>query len=139
MALLRQQAVAKAKKMGICTQCLKLKAIKSRMQCQRCIDTNRRKWKTSTNPFRQKIMDYAEEHNICTRCFCRDTTGSEIRQCVTCRKIKPIGRPKGSTLTDKQRRDRKAGYQKKYKLNALTNKVRKLDRIRRAVKKGVEL
>jgi hypothetical protein len=158
MAVLRQQAVKKAKKMGICTQCLKLKSIKDRFQCQRCINTNRRKYKKrkavdkdlcrSINPLRQIIIKYARDNAICTKCFGRTTKGSEYFQCAICRtkknacrvkSSKPVGRPKGIKLTNQQRRDKKAGYQKKYKLNALTNKVRKLDKIRRAVEKGVEL
>jgi hypothetical protein len=45
MLSVRQRAVKKAKKMGICTQCLKHPATEARYQCQRCIDTNRRKQK----------------------------------------------------------------------------------------------
>ena len=57
---IRAQSVAKAKKIGICTQCLKLKALKHHYQCQRCIDTNRKKR-------RDKEMK-ADRENNCKRC-----------------------------------------------------------------------
>jgi len=41
---IRAQAVEQARAEGLCTQCLKNKAAPHRFQCQRCIDTNKRKW-----------------------------------------------------------------------------------------------
>ena len=57
---IRAESVAKAKAIGICTQCLKLRALKHHYQCQRCIDTNRKKR-------RIKEMKVDREDN-CRRC-----------------------------------------------------------------------
>lgn len=44
---IRAQAVEMARAQGLCTQCLKHKVAPHRYQCQRCIDTNRRKWRNT--------------------------------------------------------------------------------------------
>ena len=42
---IRAMAVQEAKEQGLCTQCLKHPHADERLQCQRCIDTNRKKWR----------------------------------------------------------------------------------------------
>jgi hypothetical protein len=163
MSQIRAKAVAEAKKAGICTQCLNNRATKGRVQCQRCIDTNKRKRekrkhkydeylarsydKSLGNEYRDKIIRYAARNKICTKCFGRPTL--EHRQCDIClerkrrwkiaregerKPSKKAGRPKKY----KNERERKAA-QREYAKNRLYKKVRNLDRIRYAVEKGGKL
>lgn len=100
---LRQEMVAKAKERGICTQCLKHKALQNCRQCRRCIDTNvrkrvkrsekykeyqakaydYRKFMTQKNPLRMKIHAYAKKLGICTKCWGRPADKPNA-QCALC-------------------------------------------------------
>jgi hypothetical protein len=149
---LRSEAVAKAKELGLCTQCLKNKAMAERMQCERCIETNKRKRerrkkkydayqaqnhdrRNLNNKYRKKMIAYAIEQNICTKCFGRPA--KELKQCDIC-----LERKRRWALKAKKKkptREEVRAKQKEYRKKALYNKVRKLDRIRYAVEKGGEL
>jgi hypothetical protein len=160
---LRSEMVSKAKSQGVCTQCLKNKATKDRLQCQRCIDTNKRKRerrkhkydeyqannydKTLKNRLRQKVIDFAYENRICTKCFSRKATDT-LRQCDICLERKrrwkiahevPVKKKRGRPRKPKPTKQEVRARQKQYQRTALVNKVRKLDRIRYAVEKGREL
>jgi hypothetical protein len=154
--------VKKAKKMGVCTQCLKLKRLKNRLQCQRCIDTNKRKREkrkalyaelqaksydykvlaSSKNPLREKIMAYAVEQGICTKCFGRPAE-VPLRQCAICLERKRMWKLKAQERTPKKKKQDKPvdktkqrEYAKKYARKKLTKKVTSLDRIAHAVEQG---
>jgi hypothetical protein len=99
MNTLRSETVIKAKANGICTQCLKQPAMGGRLQCERCIETNKRKrikrkdkyaeyqarnWdKNIRTPERKAVLAFCIAHNICTRCMGRPTTSGR-RNCEIC-------------------------------------------------------
>jgi hypothetical protein len=153
---LRAEAVKKAKRKGICTQCLKHPAINGRVQCQRCIDTNKRKRKANPEqyamyqarnydkhkqtPERKAVIQFCVEHYICTKCMRRPTT-SGIFTCEVCRDrnkmVYKVEKPKKkrTKLTEQEKKQRQREYAKKYKHKKLVEKVRKLDRIKHSVEK----
>lgn len=138
MSTIRSEMVIKAKSMGICTQCLRLKSLKNGNQCQRCLDTGRRKYKmrcARANPLRRKIMNYASKHDICTKCFGRSTKDTDCAQCEVCREVKRMWKERYNAK--KQRKipsiTKQREYTKRYKKKSLLKKVIKLDRIRYAV------
>jgi hypothetical protein len=160
----RQHAVQFAKKRGLCTQCLKNPHAKERLQCTRCINTNKRKRERRKhkydeyqarnhdanlkNPYRKIIIQHAIEENICTKCFGRPTTTT--RQCDICleRKLrwartkrlkKKEKRGRKRLYTDEQRKEKQREYNRKYRKKQKVKKIINLDRIKHAVAKGGEL
>lgn len=57
---IRSKAVEEAKRNGICSQCLKHKAKEHMWQCERCINTNRRK--------RERMNQMTKSTNMCVQC-----------------------------------------------------------------------
>lgn len=145
---LRTIAVRIARDTGVCSQCLKNKALPERMQCQRCIDTNRRKQQHRKISFRRRINAYAVKIGACTRCFSREAQ-KPYRFCQECRDYKSVWRRKISRRPElpqkkcgRPRRetpfDRKA-YAKEYRKKRLYKKIRNLALIRHAVEDGKTL
>lgn len=140
---LRTIAVRVARDRGICSQCLKNPAAPERMQCQRCIDTNRRKQQQRKISFRRRINAYAFKIGACTRCFsrsaqkpykvcqeCRDYKSMRLRKIARTQPPKKLGRPRSAKPFDKK------AYMKEYRKKRLYKKIRNLALIRHAVEDG---
>jgi len=160
---LRQEMVIKAKKLGICTQCLKHKALPNCRQCQRCIDTNKhkrvlrsekykeyqaraydyRKFMTQNNPLRRKIHEYAKKLGICTKCFGRlaDKPNAQCDLCLERRRCwkhnmkSRIGRPKSK----KNKTADTLKYNRLYKKKRLYKKMQSIKTLNRAIETGGKL
>ena len=103
---IRSEMVAVAKSRGICTQCMKLKAKVGFKQCSRCIKTNKRK-----------------------------REARERERCPTCGRAMPL-LEKAKPNTRTQSREARRKVERESRRRNLTNKVRKLDRIKHAVDAG---
>jgi len=110
----REHAVALAKQMGLCTQCLKHKAAPHRFQCQHCIDMNRNKRKKRDKEYDktyiQRRREKAEREGLCNRCA-KNKSKEGHKLCEACldyfkRRDNRMGvnRNKGKPLSEEHRR-----------------------------------
>ncbi len=162
---LRQQMLIKAKKQGICTQCLKHPAQTGCRQCERCINTNRRKRDMSAekykeytasaydyrkfivqhNPLRMKVHAFAKRNGICTKCFGRPADKPKVqcelclerRRCWKFREHSKIGRPIMKRAKKTKQDTQK--YNKLYKKKRFYKKMSKIKLLTRAIETGATL